>query len=281
VLHPAPRFQPSWSRFRGNVASVNQYLSTFEPTLLRLRPVVPLMVVVLVALAVTRRQYQRLAALTAVALVYAVILAVPRANDFLDTPYYPAARVLLPLPAALWFAVVASKAGVGKKPFRYQPIVPALVALCCVMTVGFELLRWRQVVGPLTDQALAFPNYPLTESDDLRATCMRVEGLRKAERVVDVVFSRRTPAYACQALVPSMTTVYPPYERRSWAMRSILQRAPKRFLFVDDSESDLVCVPAVAECVAIESGVFLVTGSTGVPFRSVLVQVSGVIRPPF
>ncbi len=255
-LHPAPAFEPSLVRLWENLKILGRYFGMFSPQYSPIS-IVPLLVLgVLVAVAAWARN--RLLGLSALAVVMltGVILSVPRASDWLPTAYYPAARVLLPLPGAIWmlcfFAFSAGRNRDATLSVRTTPPrgrstwVQLVVVGLCVTACGVRLVRWREDVVPIRDEAVAYPNYPLADVAQIELECRSVRDVLAGVGPMFVAFDLRTPAYACAGLVADMRTVYPAYERRSWLLREFLAAGTRDFLLV--TTNPVGCPAANATC---------------------------------
>ncbi len=230
ALHPAPVFRPSLAILRDNLANPTHHFQLLAPELLRSPAAVVLVVIALVVGVWSRRRVDVGVLLALVVVATLGILALPRSRDALPTIYYPMARVLLGLPIALWAVGLALVL-----PRRGRPIVGTAaaprqatrwsVAIVCVtvITTGVRLVTWHHRVSPMEEAAVGFGNYPLTSGGELRAACEQSGRIARNADARFVLYDLRTFAYACAGLDPSLTTLYPPYERRAWVLRAAEQ----------------------------------------------------------
>ncbi len=182
-----------------------------------------------------------------------------RSRDGLPTPYYPAARVLMPLPTALWFVAFITFERRARPSGRRRPGGllgrQVTIALCVLLAVTFavRVVTWSDRVDDLRTWAEEYPNYPLTTASALVGLCDRVENAAHTNGTEYVLFDLRTPAYACAGLIDDVTTFYPPYDRRSWVLREVDAATPESMLIVGgtpvpcESVDDMRCEALDAE----------------------------------
>lgn len=291
AMHPAPRFAPSLDRLLDHLTSPNVHFADFG-----LRGVThsgPLLVAGLVvalgAVAVVRRDVALGTSAATLAGLVMLILAVPRSGDWLPTPYYPASRLLVPLPTVLLaLAGVNLPRLVTRRSCRWPSASTVATTVGCIAAVAF-LVR-IDTVGRLRDEANAFPNYPTYRVSDIDTVCAEARAIATTFGTDEVVFDLRTVAYACSALEPSLRTVYPPYERRSWQLADFLDPATRDQPFLLISSRDLSLDGAVALGVTFCTADRAVLDARGFAARlissiddrrAVLIGLDLAPRPPF
>ncbi len=283
-LHPSPRFEPSIARLSDHLGGISEFLATYSSQIWR-SPVIPLVAIAaLVAVSARSRQWLRVAAIGANGALVLVILSVPRSGDWLPTAYYPAARILLPLPMAIWFLYAIEPVGItgpihrrGSRLSSTQ-LAGVAVALTVAMT-GRRLVQWGHDVVPLRNAAVEYPNYPLTDVAALTARCQTVAAAAAATRADFVAFDRRTAAYACEALIPGLKTVYPPYERRTWMLDEFLSPSTRSFLI--DSPTAPTCTDPRLQCEVLGDQLTMVSRSDDISGHDTWLSLGYPLRPGY
>jgi hypothetical protein len=281
-LHPEPSLRPSLHELRHNMSTIGEFLGTYSPTVLRSWLVPVLAVAALATLARRRGSHVTLISVALVVLVTVFALAVKRAGQWMATSYYPAARLLLPLPMALFFiwAVCSSDA------LNVRSAWPVVCAAGFVaVSIGWFGLRWNHDVTVRRDLAVGFENYPATPVDDLERLCERVDVVARETGARFVVFDRRTPAYGCAGLGLRASTVYPQYERRSWMLRQFLASRDASVLVVRADAVGCVTLAGTAcQTMADSTATAEIDAyrlDPAVSRREFLVALGLPIRPPF
>ncbi len=238
ALHPSPSLHPQLDVLIDNLSNPSRHFTTYSLEILR-SPVVALVAIgCVLAVAFTRGDARTRIASALFLLLLIAALTSQRSRDGLPTPYYPAARVLMPLPTALWF--VAFITFERRRPARPVGDAPRAVgrqvtiALCVLLAVTFavRVVTWSDRVDDLRTRAEEYPNYPLTTASALVGLCDRVENAAHTNGTEYALFDLRTPAYACAGLIDDVTTFYPPYDRRSWVLREVDAATPESMLIV-------------------------------------------------
>jgi hypothetical protein len=85
----------------------------------------------------------------------------------------------------------------------------------------------------------------------LVGVCSRAAATAREAQTSFVLFDLRTEAYACAGLEPSLTTIYPPYERRAWVLRSADRQGPASLVVV--GPTPLSCAAAGLVCRSIDA----------------------------
>ena len=103
ALHPAPSLHPRFDVLVDNLTNSSRHFTAYSLEIVR-SPVVTLVAIgCVLAVAFTRGDARTRVASALFLVLLIAVLTSPRSRDALPTPYYPAARVLMPLPTALWF----------------------------------------------------------------------------------------------------------------------------------------------------------------------------------
>ncbi len=284
-LHPAPVFEPSLDRLGRTLSHVGRYLGTYSVVYSPVSIVPFLAIAVVVVLAVRRSSWTTGISAMAVLVLALMIMSVPRAEDWMPTAYYPASRVLLTLPVAIWLIcvmvprrtpVAGPSSGIG----RVQHRMPLLITGLCLALCGVRLVRWHTDVVPLRNDAVDYPNYPLVDVASLKRDCESVRSAASESGVEFVVFAFRTPAYACAGVFgDEITTIYPAYERRSWLLRRFLQADERDFLLAQHEPTG--CDNEILSCRQVAPDLTIVHVLTGHSIRDAVLGLGFAIRPPF
>jgi len=253
AMHPAPSFEPGWSRLIDNLSSPSKFFGAFGPALWATWLVPVFVVVVLVVLAARRKDRLTLLSLVGVVGVTLLILSVPRASEALDTPYLPHVRTLLPLPLALVFcaailrpAVRSAEAAVAPRAVLAGRVRIGVALAAPVMGLLGLVFAWESQAGEMQDKAAAYTLYPARTIDEMEQLCARVQQTARDNGIDTIVFDRKTPTYACAALGERMTTLYPVAERRSWELRTFLDHPMEPFVFVTEID-DQISLPEIEQ----------------------------------
>lgn len=260
ALHPVPEFRPSLDILRDNVTNPTRHFLLLAPELLR-SPVAGVLAIVLLAVAVVRRRRVDVGLLLiGIVAVTLLVLALPRSRDGMPTIYYPMARVLLGLPLALWavgMALLPPRAGPASNRDDRRTARWAVGILCLVViTVGFRVATWHGRGEEVEKAALLSPTYPLSSAGELVRECARVGQVARSVDARVALYDLRTVAYACAGLDPSLTTVYPPYERRAWVLRAAEQIGSPTLVVV--GSTSVTCAMAGLVCEQPADGVRVV-----------------------
>ena len=236
ALHPPPSLRPQLDVLVDNLTNPSRHFTTYALEVVRSPIVAVAALGCVLGFAFTRGDARTRVASALLLVLLIAVLTSQRSRDALPTPYYPAARVLMALPTALWFVAFIT--------FQ-QPLADGwrvagrrlTVGLCVLLAITFSVrvVTWSDRVDDLRSRAEEYPNYPLTAASALVGLCDRVERAAHEYGIRYVLFDLRTPAYACAGLIDDVTTFYPPYERRSWVLREVDAAMPESMLIVGES----------------------------------------------
>lgn len=221
AMHPTAPFDPRWEILTDNLAHPERMFGPYALELLRQPYTVVAVVAVLGALVLYQRRLAPILALTALVVVTALLVSLGKTYDGLPSVYYLAARLLLPLPMGIWFvACCVEPLPVTVRRSRWPVIV--LVAVVG-LTASWRVITWSDRGGALEAQAIASDSmYPQLPVDRMMPLCDRVRDAAVLAGTNIAVFEDRIAAYGCAAVVgPSLTTVYPEYDRRRWVLESL------------------------------------------------------------
>jgi hypothetical protein len=239
VLHPSPSLRGSWHTLAASTHHLDQFFSLYAPEVFRswLVPVLVLLVLIGVLVATRRAAYAIPAVLSGFVAVYA--MATPRAASD-QGPLLPRGRILLALPATIWFlCFLAAERGVFAR-LRLQLGARTVVAglcLLCVASTGLRVLdygpregRWRSTA--ITARSLF--DYRFTPRRTVVHQCEDDLAVARSNQVALLVYpdSDRLAAYACAVQQSGQVeTLVPSYERRTWLLYAKLRQPGSRLLF--------------------------------------------------
>lgn len=220
-LHPTAPFAPHWDVLADNLSNPERMLGPYTPEILRNPLLLFLAVGAVGVLVLVQRRLAAVVAFTVLVLATGLVLSLGKTYDDLGTVYFQAARLLLPLPIGLWFvATCLAPLPVSEKWQRWTSV--GLVALIG-LTATWRVVTWSDRGGMLETQAVAANSqYEQMSADELMAICRDVAQAAEQTGADVAIFADRIPAYGCAAQIgPSVTTVYPGYERRRWVLESL------------------------------------------------------------
>lgn len=221
AMHPTAPFAPQWDILADNIANPDRMFGPYAPELLRLPLAVVVVMVGLAVLALVRRRPAPIAAVGALVVVTVLLLSLGKTYDGLPSVYYLAARLLLPLPMGIWF--VAWCVGRSSTVVRRQRWVAVGLVVLVGVTASWRVITWSDRGAVLQAQATAPDSmYPQLPVDRLLPLCDQVRDAAVAAGTDIAVFEDRIAAYGCAAVIgPSLTTVYPEYDRRRWVLEAL------------------------------------------------------------
>jgi hypothetical protein len=244
AFHPAPSLRPSASTLATSSRHLGDLFGLYAPELWRAWWIpCAVLVVLVVALIATRRvAYAAPAALVGGVVLYA--MSTPKAASGLGL-LLPRGRVLLALPPTLWFlGLLTVEAGLWRPlagRVSARNVLVAIVALCLASSAlrlfDFEARegKWRTEAIALRERGVATYGY-LDRATVVRSCRQDLEDARRYD-VGLIVYADRSPdrvaAYACASLSPTVETVTPTYERRTWLLYRELSRRRTRVLIAD------------------------------------------------
>ncbi len=222
-LHPAAPMALHWDVLLDNVTNPERMFGMYTPEILRYPVLVPLAIMAFGGVVIGQRRRAPIVAYAALVVVLALVLSLGKTYDDLGTVYFRAARLILPLPIGLWFVATCMRpVPTAGRWARWTAI--GLVALVG-LTATWRVVTWSGRGGALETQAVAATSqYEQMPVDDMIALCDRVEQAAAQTGADVAIFTDRIPAYGCAAQIgPSVTTLYPGYERRRWVLEALTQ----------------------------------------------------------
>jgi len=232
ALHPAPVPRLRWELLRDGLQHLPRHLTRVTPEIL-LHPAVPLVgLAALAVLAAVRRRATVALAAGATLSTFLVLLATERVHNATPSVFYSYERAFLGMPLATACVVLlAAIEGLIPRPRgRLPPILGAAVILGAAIWGLFQ-------AGPELSREGAIPETVLDDArtPDLVRSCRSIESLALSTGADLVIFAvHRTGAYGCGAIsYDRLTTLFPPYDRRTWLLLGEAHRTRDRLLLVD------------------------------------------------
>ncbi|MDQ1458292.1 MAG: hypothetical protein QOH28_3912 [Actinomycetota bacterium] len=224
AFHTGPSLRVSGSTLTNSSHHLGDLFSLYAPELWRswLVPVAVLVVLVAALVATRKLAYAVPALLVALIVLYA--MATPKAASTLGV-LLPRGRVLLALPATLWFlGLLSVEAGVWRAPagkVTRRQVLVAVVVLC-VSSSAVRLVDFEGRVGYWRAKSIALRNSPLTYGFESRPEVVRscradIDYARRHD-IGLLVYSDRVATYVCASLSTRIETITPNYERRTWLL---------------------------------------------------------------
>lgn len=161
--------------------------------------------------------------------------------DERGTLWFPAARMTLCTPMALWFLLTITGRAVWKRlrtPLRLERHLTTLMAaatcsvlVLCASSTTVRAVAWKKRMRELISLGWDTQFLPMRRVDYMTALCDEAARVAKAAGTNIVAFPYEgTATYACPALHPGMLTVYPGYERRYWVLDELAFRPRERMI---------------------------------------------------
>lgn len=180
------------------------------------------------------RQLWTLAAVACLPALLGLVAALPKSLDEGGDLWFPAARVTLSAPLALWFVgTVACRAALPRwKWWRpSQASVAAVLVLACMTCVLTRAWVWDSRLKTVAEKGLSTTPVPLHSASAVLLGCAHVAAIAEETGTTVVMFPfDRTATYACAALHPELVTVHPFYERRFHVLRQLAAQPAERML---------------------------------------------------
>ena len=240
-FHQMGTFAPEWAALRINWENPDPLFRIQALELCQHGTLVLSVVAGAAILAVYARDWRAAAAVGSLIMLIVMLAAGPKSLDDQATLWFPAARMTLSSPMAVWFTCSLALSAALK---RLQRDVPRLAqghmlhAACLTVLLGMLTasalhvkLTWRERIEPIREAGLSHMMMPLMKPATIAAMC------RSAKRAADEAGTRivafpqqRSLGYACAALHPDLVTVHPTYERRTWILERLAAETTDRLI---------------------------------------------------
>ena len=232
ALHPRWAFSPELYALIENWRGPDPLLRIQALELYRHGMIVPLAIMLALALAIAVRAQREALTVASLLALLALLSSLPKSMDQMSSLWFPAARMTLAGPMAVWFAGCVTLRAVIKRArhnlalFPYWPGLRLLALAAIVAAIASSALlvksTWRARIEPIREAGLKEWIMPLRTPDAIVSICDRaVDAARDAETNIVAFPHDRTAAYACSALYPDLVTVFPQYERRTWVLEQL------------------------------------------------------------
>jgi hypothetical protein len=228
-LHGGNPSSPSVSLLTRHLKELDRFLDLYVPELWRSWTVPLLVLGVLVAALLATRRWRYVIPALSVVVLAAWAIAVPK-SDFDSGKFLPLSRVLIMLPATLWFlAFLLADAHILRAPtWLTTRRAVAFVGAVALISFAVRNIDYDGRVMSLREDAITQPSQLIsfTPTSALSARCKHVEQLaHEAQATLVVYLEDWTAAYGCGALLyGEIDTLLPAYERRTWRLYDELHR---------------------------------------------------------
>ena len=241
ALHPRWAFTPELYALAENWRHPDPLLGIQGLELYRHGVIVPVAIMVALALALAFRAWREAAAVGSLLALLALLASLPKSMDQMSSLWFPASRMTLASPMAVWFAGCITSRVIVKHLRRKLSLYPywpsfrllALSAIVVSITSSALMVKftWRARIEPIREAGLREGIMPLRTPEEIVTLCGRaVNAAREADTNIIAFPHDRTAAYACSALYPNVVTVFPQYERRTWVLEQLSTQSIERML---------------------------------------------------
>jgi len=257
TLYGGASLRPRVSQLRDSLTGLGRLLGLYVPELVRWWPVPLVVLLTLVAtlLATRRRVYAAPAGLVIVLFLYAISTSKAGSDE---GPLLPSGRVLLLLPATLWFLLfLLAESGflAGRRwwPAWSSQAAVALVVVVAVASSAVRTFDFGSRVGSWRTRATALllsGHVGYLPTEWIAARCREDMAIARSASVGLVVYPENYRlGYACAAVAPDgITTLIPRYERRTWRMYEELRTRRTRMAVANVSAAFCDLARQRAEC---------------------------------
>ena len=225
AFHPGPALRVSGSTLTSSGHHLGDLFTLYAPELWRSWPVPLAVLVVVVAVLVATRKVAYAVPALLVVLIVLFAMSTPKAASALGV-LLPRGRVLLALPATLWFlGLLTVEAGVWRKlagRVTRRHLLVAIVALC-VASSAVRLVDFDGRVGYWRAKSIALRhtsilNYGFESRTATVRSCRSDIDYARQHDIGLLVYSDRVATYVCASLSTHIETMTPSYERRTWLL---------------------------------------------------------------
>jgi hypothetical protein len=281
----APTLKPSARTLGGSVRHLGEFFQLYAPELWRswLVPVVAF--VALVALLVVTRRARYVAPAVVAVVLVAYGMSTDRAQPGAALgPLLPRGRILLALPATIWFLCFLAAEARALPRLRAAVGSQALFAVICAGCVASSLVRlvdYGPREGSWHARAIALERevqYGFQPSSRVMTRCQDELAVARRQRIGLIAYDDQHAAYTCAALAPSrITTLMPRLERRTWLLYDEYHHVRTRMMVANASPQFCALASQRASCSRVGDDAVLtfpaqpplpLLASLGVPVRN-------------
>ncbi len=239
-LHPSPSIRPSVNTLTGSAHHLSEFFGLYAPELWRswIVPLAVLAFLVVLLLATRRLAYALPAAAVAVIVPYAMSTSRAEAQASLG-PLLPRGRILLALPATLWFlTLLVAESGILGRVRASRGTRRALAAVCvvCATSTAVRAADFGGREGFWYGRSIALQaigQYGFAPNSLMQRQCDDDVAFARRNAVGLIVYADQHAAYSCAAWAPSGITTLVHYERRTWVLYAELEHSRSGVLLVD------------------------------------------------
>ena len=249
-VHPDHDMHANWSLMpeRGplllNLQEPGRLFAVQSLELLHNGALIPVALLCLLGLALCARAWREAAAVSCVIAQLTYLAALEKSLDEIDTLWFPAARMTLGVPMALWFVAAVTLHACWTRWQQRQPgwafarqLTAPLVSLLVLGSAGVRALHWDQHIAAIVQRGQEPKFLELSRPWEVEAMCAQAQRAARDWGTEIVAFpTEGTADYACPALYPELMTVFPSYERRYWILNELANTAQRRMILWGRSE---------------------------------------------
>jgi hypothetical protein len=280
LTYPSVSTTPHWSMFVHNIHGLELYTSFFAPALAPVSRVAVILLmeafVLVLVLAIRRRAIPLLLATCSLVVLICLALSLNRASDVQPGLYLSGPRLLLTLPFAVWFLVLAASEAKRKSApsdvshiGRYVVVITSLALISLVATqITFSSVASHAVAPDLSPLG----GVRVTNPTLISSQCARITKVYRDTGAQLLASNDLNLAYGCAA-EDGINTIAPYFDRRGWVIRSSIREPVHRILVQVPGCRD---IPARAgRCTPEPANVVLVL-TPSVPVATVLGDIAGM-----
>ncbi len=236
-LHKGAGYSPNFSNLESALPHPGRYFMWQAPELFRWVGLpIAAALLLLTALAYTRRVRAILPALTCVVLVLAT-LAMPKAFDGGDSAYLGYGRYFVVVPAAGWFlayVLAETQPFAWASPHRTNQLLAAVLSVAVIAALG-HALRFESRLAAINRVAeKSSAGAPIEPVGPIEEACPQLLDAARRYDTDLILFHDRATAYACGAEdYGKLTTLFPPYDRRTWLLHQEEHHDRTKFLVAE------------------------------------------------
>jgi len=283
LIAPTVSIVPHWSILLQNISHIDTYVSFFAPTLTPIAGLASILIVegfvLIVVIAVRRHSLALLLASCTLVVLVCFALSMERAIDVFSGLYISGPRLLLPLPFAVWFLVLAmadskvtTTLTVRERERGNRHITVAIVFIAAISVLAaqftFDSVATRAVKPDVELHTGVWEQNPAQLTSECNAFT-KVYDSTGAQLLATINLN---VAYGCAA-EDGLPTIAATLDRRAWVIQAALHQ-PIRRILLQVPNCGLVN-PAAGHCIQEATGLVLLRTPLG-PAAISLDKISGL-----
>ena len=205
---------------------------------------IPMLLVCLLVLALCARAWREAATVSCVIAQLTYLAALDKSLDDLGTLWYPAARMTLGVPMAVWFVSTVTFHACWTRWRKLRPTSAVAqqlaLPLLMLLTAGSAVVRaqhWDKRIYTIEQAGIEPTFLELSHPWEIEAICTQARTAAQAWGTDLVAIpTEGTATYACPAMYPELVTVFPSYERRYWILHDLASTQTRRMILWGKTE---------------------------------------------